>query len=184
MCFFHCDSCHTAVIQSAAVLWHRKSWLCTYSDSHREQKITYTLITQSSHYTTCHFPCSTWHFHHVGFLWIWNIWRQLISVCSQLNVPFVAQWSEASHGHVKHSTVALYRKTSVPYSVKCVGEKQGPCCRSVIVFALILPPLMFMLSRFLSLCVVQTSIKDIYSSNVSVQTKYCNIGLLILCSGA
>lgn len=26
--------------------------------------------------------------------------------------------------------------------------------------------------------------KDIYSSNVSVKTKYCNIGLLILCSGA
>lgn len=129
---FLCDSCHTAVIQSAAVLCYRKSWLCSYGDSHREQKITCMLITRSSH-TTCHFPCSTRHFHHVGFLWIWNIWWQLISVCSQMNVPFVAQWSEASHGHVKHSAVALYRKTSVPYSVKCVGEQQGPRCRSVIV---------------------------------------------------
>lgn len=96
-------------------------------------------------------------FHHMGLFYLNNFTFRCNSSTFSLYLSDERR-SEASLRHVKFSTAAPYRRTSVPYSVKCwrAGKSLLSLCYCV---ALMLPPLMFMPSRFLSLCVVQTSIK-------------------------
>lgn len=89
-----------------------------------------------------------------------------------MNVPLVAQWSEASHQSVKHRSVALHRKTSVPYSVKCVDEQQSRC--SLLLCCADTATIHVHAVSFSQPLCRANFYKNIYSSKVSVETKYCN----------